>query len=53
MSTQGLVAAAGVAAALSVASPAPAGAQERSLEEVKKEVMRRAGRINPFEEIRR
>jgi esterase FrsA len=53
MNTQGLVAAAGVAAALSVASPAPVGAQERSLEEVKKEVMRRAGRINPFEEIRR
>jgi esterase FrsA len=30
-------------------APAP----ERSLEEIKKEVMRRAGRINPFEEIRR
>src|SRR5262249_48300176 len=52
MNTQGLVAAAGVAAALSVASPA-APAQERSLEDIKKEVMRRAGRINPFEEIRR
>jgi len=30
-------------------APAP----ERSLEDIKKEVMRRAGRINPFEEIRR
>jgi esterase FrsA len=32
---------------------APAGVQERSLDEVKKEVMRRAGHINPFEGIRR
>src|SRR5580704_8933463 len=36
------------------ASPAkPAGSRERSLEEVKAEFMRRAGRLNPFEEIRR
>jgi esterase FrsA len=34
-----------------VGSAAPA--QERSLDEIKAEVMRRAGRINPFEEIRR
>ena len=30
----------------------PAGAQVRSLDEVKKEVMRRAGKINPFGHIR-
>jgi len=42
-----------VAAALSLAAVPPAGAQERSLDEIKKEVMRRAGRINPFEGIRR
>src|SRR5215470_10579419 len=53
MNPQGLLAAAGLAAALSVASAPGAPAQERSLDEVKKEVMRRAGRINPFEEIRR
>jgi esterase FrsA len=36
------------------ASPAkPAGSRERSLEEVKAEFMRRAGRLNPFEEISR
>ena len=29
-----------------------AAAQERSLDEIKKEVMRRAGHINPFEGIR-
>src|ERR1700761_5153350 len=35
-------------------SPAkPTGSRERSLEEVKAEFMRRAGRLNPFEEIRR
>src|SRR6202043_3720981 len=35
-------------------SPAkPAGSRERSLDEVKAEFMRRAGRLNPFEEIRR
>ena len=32
---------------------AQTGAQLRSLDEVKAEVMRRAGRINPFEGIRR
>src|SRR5262249_58461912 len=42
-----------VAAALSLAAVPPAGAQDRSLDEIKKEVMRRAGRINPFEGIRR
>ena len=52
MNTQGLVAA-GSAAALPVASPSNAPASERSLEDIKKEVMRRAGRINPFEEIKR
>jgi esterase FrsA len=31
----------------------PTGARERSLEEVKAEFMRRAGRLNPFEDIRR
>jgi len=31
----------------------PAGSRERSLEEVKAEFMRRAGRLNPFEDIRR
>jgi esterase FrsA len=36
----------GLIAASTLAAP------ERSLEEIKKEVMRRAGRINPFEEIR-
>src|SRR5262245_20127909 len=36
------------------ATPAkPAGSRERSLDEVKSEFMRRAGRLNPFEEIRR
>ena len=30
-----------------------AAAQERPLDEIKKEVMRRAGHINPFEGIRR
>src|ERR1700744_5697435 len=36
------------------ASPAkPAGSRERSLDEVKAEFMRRAGRLNPFEDIRR
>lgn len=35
-------------------SPArPAGSRERSLEEVKAEFMRRAGRLNPFEDIKR
>jgi hypothetical protein len=31
----------------------PAGSRERTLDEVKAELMRRAGRFNPFEEIRR
>jgi esterase FrsA len=35
-------------------SPAkPAGSRERSLDEVKAEFLRRAGRLNPFEDIRR
>ena len=35
-------------------SPAkPAGSRERSLEEVKAEFLRRAGRLSPFEDIRR
>jgi dienelactone hydrolase len=33
--------------------PMPVGARERSLDEVKAEFMRRAGRLNPFEDIRR
>jgi dienelactone hydrolase len=51
MNTSGLVVA-GVAASLSMAAPA-AVAQERSLDEIRKEVMRRVGHINPFEGIRR
>ncbi len=46
----------GACAALLAAMPgaqAQSGAQVRSLDEVKAEVMRRAGRINPFEGIRR
>ena len=36
------------------ATPAkPAGSRERSLDEVKAEFMRRVGRLNPFEDIRR
>ncbi len=36
------------------ASPAkPTGSRERTLDEVKTEFMRRAGRLNPFEDIRR
>jgi pimeloyl-ACP methyl ester carboxylesterase len=34
-------------------SSRPTGSRERSLEEVKAEFMRRAGRLNPFEDIRR
>ena len=52
MNTTGLLAA-GVAASLSMATVPHAAAQERSLDEIKKEVMRRAGHINPFEGIRR
>ena len=51
MTTQGLLAGS-VAATLSLAA-VPTGAQERSLNEIKKEVMRRAAHINPFEGIRR
>lgn len=38
---------------LQTASAKPAGTRERSLDEVKAEFMRRAGRLNPFEDIRR
>ena len=34
-------------------SAKPTGARERTLDEVKAEFMRRAGRLNPFEDIRR
>jgi dienelactone hydrolase len=34
-------------------STRPAGSRERTLDEVKAEFMRRAGRLNPFEDIRR
>jgi hypothetical protein len=34
-------------------STRPTGSRERSLDEVKAEFMRRAGRLNPFEDIRR
>lgn len=50
MNTTGLLAA-GVVASLSMATVPHAAAQERSLDEIKKEVMRRAGHINPFEGI--
>jgi hypothetical protein len=50
MNTTGLLAA-GVAASLSMATVPHAAAQERSLDEIKKEVMRRAGHINPFAAI--
>ena len=52
MKTPGLVAG-GIAATMSFAAAPMALAQERSLDEIKTEVMRRAGRINPFEGIRR
>ena len=52
MNTTGLLAA-GVATSLSMATMPHAAAQEHSLDEIKKEVMRRAGHINPFERIRR
>jgi hypothetical protein len=48
--TPGLVAG-GIAATMSLATAPTATAQERSLDEIKTEVMRRAGRINPFEGI--
>ena len=53
MKTPGLVAGGGIAATVSLATAPMASAQERSLDEIKTEVMRRAGRINPFEGIRR
>jgi esterase FrsA len=36
-----------------ISSSQPAGSRERTLEEVKAEFLRRAGRLNPFEDIRR
>ena len=51
MNTQGLVAG-GIAATLSLGM-SNASAQERTLDEVKAEFMRRAGQLNPFEDIRR
>ena len=33
-------------------SARPAGSRERTLDEVKAEFMRRAGKLNPFEDIR-
>jgi hypothetical protein len=50
--TPGLVAG-GIAATMSLTAVPNAPAQERSLDEIKTEVMRRAGHINPFEGIRR
>ena len=38
---------------MNVQTPQPTGSRERSLEEVKAEFMRRTGRLNPFEDIRR
>jgi pimeloyl-ACP methyl ester carboxylesterase len=38
---------------LQASTAKPAGARERSLDEVKTEFMRRAGRLSPFEDIRR
>ena len=38
---------------LQTSAPKLAGSRERTLDEVKAEFMRRAGRLNPFEEIRR
>ena len=43
----------GCVAGVLVMASIPVNAQERTLDEVKKEVMRRAARINPFEGIRR
>ena len=39
-------------AVMVVANDEPAGAQVRSLDEIKQEVLRRAGKINPFNHIR-
>ncbi len=38
---------------MNVQTPQPSGSRERTLPEVKAEFMRRAGRLNPFEDIRR
>ncbi len=38
---------------MNVETPRPTGSRERTLDEVKAEFMRRAGRLNPFEDIRR
>ena len=38
---------------LQTSAPKLTGSRERTLDEVKAELMRRAGRLNPFEEIRR
>ena len=38
---------------MNVQTPQPTGSRERSLEEVKAKFMRRAGRLSPFEDIRR
>src|SRR5689334_13692295 len=38
---------------MNVETPRPTGTRERSLDEVKAEFMRRAGRLNPFEDIKR
>ena len=38
---------------LQTSSPQPAGSRERTLDEVKAEFMRRAGKRNPFEDIKR
>jgi pimeloyl-ACP methyl ester carboxylesterase len=43
----------GCVAGVLVMASIPVNAQERTLDEVKKEVLRRAARINPFEGIRR
>ena len=39
-------------AVMVVANNEPAGAQVRSLDEIKQEVLRRAGKVNPFNHIR-
>src|SRR6187431_1374193 len=39
-------------AAMVLTTNEPSGAQVRSLEDVKKEVLRRAGKINPFNHVR-
>ena len=41
-----------VGAVMAITASEPTGAQVRSLDEVKKEVLRRAGKINPFNHIR-